>query len=291
MGKNCIPSCGHSTNITPNDQKEQEQEDSKLFYQIEKNTEDITLSEFSEDSVKTNQKEKQKQRKCFARLTEKYFSDDDLLDADIIKLNFGVYPYDPKNDPPIEFSFKPFIYVECFDKNKNYLLEAGSFSKEEANQNVSAKAHNWGKDDMPGVEMMEKIDKTFAREFKHLLHPVQDINNYGEYFEFLICFLVNKDKTLKVRKILESIDPNKDRYLLSDILEGKTNCFKFCVDVIKYVKENNYIIIDNISVTEYFDRVKEIMTRLKKQIPNCNDQLKQIEDFCSLLGIKKKFAS
>ena len=104
-------------------------------------------------------------------------------------------------------------------------------------------------------------------------------------------FNIRKGKSLTVRNILEKVDPNKDKYLLKKILSGETNCFNFCIDVIKIAKEGDFIIINKDSISKYFHRVKDIIDRLKSKIAEKNKSINQIENFSRLFGINEKLGS
>ena len=129
--------CQPVTDISHSEQEEQTTKDLEKIYQ--KKQETINNSGQNEKPDEQKKKREQEQSKCFCRPQIKSFKDDQLLNAEITKLSFGIYPY--LNDQSQNFSFKPFIYVQCEEEVYNSLLEAGSFNKRDADKDVSEKAH------------------------------------------------------------------------------------------------------------------------------------------------------
>ena len=214
--------------------------------------------------------------------TDKEYLDDELLYKKIMKLNFGIYPC---KDDENKLIFRAFIYVEYVNDKYNLILQVGSFDEKDKNNDVSYKAHVWGKNNRPGIEFMEKDANSFYKEFLILIRHIQPSKGKLTHYDLLLKFPLVEDRKLTLYNILDKVDPNKDKYLLTKILEGKTTCLKFCIDVIKKLKEDGYIEIDQKDASRYFNKVIDITERFKQQIKNDGSFNKDVNDFCSILGI------
>ena len=296
---NCV--CNYCCkNISYIEQDKQLQNNVPILESGVKNIKFTTMSDISSVAdldVKPSPRNTKKEFKEFKVLkyfprTPKKFSDDELLDKKIMKLNFGIYPY--VNELSEKLNFKPFIYVEYSEGQYNSILQVGSFNFKDKNEDVSERTHIWGENNKPGIEFMEKDHKIFMKQFTILISLIQDNDNnanYATYLDLLINFPVKEDKFLTIRDILQKVDPKKDKYLLSKIENNEINCFSFCIDVIKKLKEEDYIILNKEDILDYFERVSNIMRKYKKKINDNGRFNKDIENFCKILGINKKFGS
>ena len=279
---------GSAVEVNPDEKNEMNNQIGGRIQSSNKYLDDSTSQSLATNSNDDNQKKKLTH---FMRVTEKKFSDHFLLNQIILRLKFGIYPYIPVNEKSSKMFFKPFIYVEYLEEKYNLILEVGSFSKKDRDNDVSCRTHIWGEGNKPGIEYMEKCQDDFNTEFGVLINPLQDEQHYVTFSKFLVVLPIKQEKRLTLFELLDKVDPNKNKYLMSKLESKKTNCLRFCIDVIETAKNGDYILIDEQKNLDYFERLYNITKKFKNNLENYEELNDDIKKLCSVLGVNKNFGS